>query len=452
MKNIQEKITHFFEIKVVIEKGTPLLLACSGGADSTALFHLLLERQQNFEVLHVNYQLRGAESEQEMQHVQALCEAHSVKLYLYHAEKIENENTQIWARNFRYEKIKVWLAENTKGYALTAHHQKDQAETLLLNLLRGTGPRGMGGIPTERMRIFRPLLDCTREEILSYLTENQLEWCEDSSNLSLKYQRNVLRHEVLPLLETINPKAEAHLADAAFWGGALSDFVAKQVASFLGEHLREVQKNTFFLADKFIFTFSSPPLLAYFWLMPHGFSLLQIREWGEQWATFSYGKRFESAEGWTLQRTRKGWELFKEENGVYEESDIKFFTELVSFSFRGKAYLAEITEEIPPSFVKPKHIFLDAEKLSFPLRLRAWRAGERFSPLGMKGKRQLIADFLMHRKLSPQAKKQAFVLVDAQENVLAIPFFAISEHCKISDNTKQIFILKESSQPERPNS
>jgi len=442
MKNIQEKIRRFFENKVKVEKSTPLLLACSGGADSTALFHLLLEREQNFEVLHVNYQLRGQESEREMLHVKALCEEHNVKLHLFLVEKPENENTQLWARNFRYAKIKAWLAENTKGYAATAHHQKDQAETVLLNLVRGTGPKGMRGIPPERERILRPLLACTREEILNYLTENQYIWREDSSNASRNYQRNMLRHDILPQLEKLNPQAETHLAEAAVWGNEMQAFIAQQVQSFLEENVKLRANDTYFLSDEALSRFRSPLLLSYFWLSPRGFSLLQIREWAGNWKIFSYGKQITSPQNWTLQRTREGWELFKPKESEREEESKFISTQESSFTFRGQSYTANTSDELPQSLKQKNALFLDAEKLKFPLCLRPWKAGERFAPLGMGGKHQLVADFLMHRKLEPSAKRQALVLVDAENAVLAIPFFSVSEKCKVSSRTEKVFFLK----------
>ncbi len=195
-----------------------LLVGLSGGADSVALLHLLLDAGCDVIAVHVNHGLRGAESDGDEAFVQALCAQLNVPLLTYHACPPENPGEN-WAREARYGFFREAMRETGADALALAHHRDDQAETLLLHLLRGAGLTGLTGMAADSerdgIRILRPLLSYSRDELRAYLNERNQPWREDGSNADSRYLRNALRAEVLPLLEQLSPGAAARIANTA---------------------------------------------------------------------------------------------------------------------------------------------------------------------------------------------------------------------------------------------
>ena len=242
---MKDKFRALCEQYYMLPPGSRVLCACSGGADSTALLHLLCATP-GIEVVcaHFNHCLRGAESERDEKAVRALCEALGVECTVgrgdvaaYAREQHIGQETA--ARRLRYAFLRAAARERRCDRIATAHHAEDNAETILMHLIRGSGAAGLRGIPPVRGQIIRPLLRATRAEILAYLNENGLQWVEDSSNASDGCARNRIRHAVLPLLEAENPNAVAHICAA-------------------GELLRRDEEYFTALAERFIETQSAP--------------------------------------------------------------------------------------------------------------------------------------------------------------------------------------------------
>ena len=196
-----------------------LLVGLSGGADSVALLRLLLEGGKQVDAVHVNHGLRGAESDGDEAFVRALCAQLNVPLLTYLAVPPENPG-EGWAREVRYGFFRQAMAETQADALVLAHHRDDQAETLLMHLLRGAGLTGLTGMAADAtvdgMRILRPLLMYSRAELRVYLKNNQQPWREDGSNADHRYLRNALRADVLPLLERLITGAAERIATTAF--------------------------------------------------------------------------------------------------------------------------------------------------------------------------------------------------------------------------------------------
>ena len=191
-------------------KGKKLLLATSGGIDSMVLLHLCDELKLDVRVAHCNFHLRGDESNEDEEFVKTQCEKLGVLLFVNHfdTKKFAAErklSIQVVARNLRYEWFNTLLINNDYDYILTAHHLDDSLETFLINFTRATGLDGLTGIPQQNGTIIRPLLPFSRNEIEAFAKENELQWREDSSNISDNYLRNKLRRDVIPILKEINP-------------------------------------------------------------------------------------------------------------------------------------------------------------------------------------------------------------------------------------------------------
>jgi tRNA(Ile)-lysidine synthase len=191
-------------------KDKKLLLAISGGIDSMVLVHLLHQLNCNIAIAHCNFTLRGEESEGDEQFIRIYAEKNNIPFFVTHFDTklfaADNKlSIQLAARQLRYIWFHQLLEENQMDYILTAHHLDDSLETFLINFTRGTGPEGLTGIPQQNDKVVRPLLPFTRDEIEAYAKENNIHWREDSSNASDKYMRNKLRHDVVPVLKSLNP-------------------------------------------------------------------------------------------------------------------------------------------------------------------------------------------------------------------------------------------------------
>jgi tRNA(Ile)-lysidine synthase len=186
----------------------PFYIAVSGGIDSMVLVHLCAQLNLNFEVVHCNFMLRGAESDAETQFIESFCNSNGIPIHTKYFDTNTiatntKESIQITARNLRYD----WFQEIISlgfDYVLTAHHLDDSLETVLINFSRGTGLEGLTGIPAQNVNFIRPLLPFSRDEIENYALENKIQWREDSSNASDKYFRNKLRHDIVPILKEFN--------------------------------------------------------------------------------------------------------------------------------------------------------------------------------------------------------------------------------------------------------
>lgn len=207
--------------RALLPKGAGLLLAVSGGLDSVVLLHLFrrLARARDYRLAvgHVNHGLRGAESDADETFVAGLAEEAGLPFFSARLapDFYAGQNKQAAARKERYARLKRWVKEAQLDYLLTAHHADDAAETLLINLLRGAGPEGLGGMAWRNDLLVRPLLGFSRAELSAYAAAHELPWREDATNASDDYLRNRLRHQVLPLLDGERGQATVNLARAA---------------------------------------------------------------------------------------------------------------------------------------------------------------------------------------------------------------------------------------------
>ncbi len=203
--SLSEHLEQYIIKNKLFYRKNKLLLAVSGGLDSMVLLHLLKSLEYNIAVAHCNFKLRGSESDYEEKFV--VDKAKSIDIAVYTSSintveyaKINKLTIQEAARNIRYNFFNKLCDEYNYNFIVTAHHLDDRIETMFINLLRGTGIKGLTSIPVKNNRIVRPLLFATRKDILNYAKENNIEWCEDSSNNEDKYLRNQIRHYVIPVL------------------------------------------------------------------------------------------------------------------------------------------------------------------------------------------------------------------------------------------------------------
>ena len=383
------------------------LLAVSGGKDSTALVHLFQHHQLTFEIAHCNFHLRGEDSDHDEQFVQELAAQTGKQLHVKSfdtlaVQKKSGKSVEMVARELRYEWFLTLCPE--ADYVVTAHHADDNAETLLLNLTRGTGLKGMTGIPARNGRLLRPLLPFTAEEILHYLHENQFPYCTDQTNFSTQYQRNKIRHEVLPVLQDINPEIIHTLCN--------NISVFKQQYNF---YLSEIQKNIseitftkddgFYISCEKLTSSKHARLLLYEALKSYHFTPSQIEDLRQSLEGIS-GKTFFSSTHIAL-KDREFIIIKKLEEAKFFPKLCQNLEELRALGFDVERF----SMEHPPQFpAAADTIYVDAEKMRFPMQVRAWEEGDTFHPFGMNGK-QKVSDLFNNLKINILQKKNIPLLL-----------------------------------------
>lgn len=401
------------------------ILALSGGIDSMVLADMLLQAKAVFVLAHCNFHLRGEESDGDEKFVRDYAERKGLSLYvkqfdtLNYAEE-HKLSIEMAARDLRY----AWFEELRQqlGYdkIAVAHHADDQLETFFINLLRGAGIRGLKGMQPVNGNIIRPLLDKSREEIHQYAIENGIKWREDHTNAETQFLRNKIRHELLPVIDGISKEGRASILKSISHLASENELYRELVDEKLFQIVKqdgEVQK-----------TSHLSPLnsqLLFEWLRDYGFNSDQVH--------FIY----EAMNG------QPGTVFFSPTHKVTIERD---GVELTPICQHDKTQVELVYEQHPndDNFVidkSPEVAQLDYDKLTFPLKLRMWQAGDRFYPLGMKGSR-LLSDFMKDLKFTTRQKEECQVLTTAKDEIVWVVGRRIDERFKVTDKTKTILKIQ----------
>lgn len=416
-----------------------LLVAVSGGIDSVVLCHLLKEYGAHFAIAHCNFGLRGKESDGDELFVEELAEELEVNIHLKNFDtqnlvKDAGISIQMAARMLRYEWFAELAAKKEYSYIVTAHHQNDLAETILLNLVRGTGIAGLHGIRPKNGNIIRPLLFAGKEEIQEYAKEKKLNWREDSSNGSTKYQRNFLRLEVIPLLKKLNPNFENTLQQSVEKIAAAETVFQNYIEGCRYDFL-SIKEDHEALEFAFLAEESEPLIILYELLRSYGFNYTQAAEILES-LNAEVGKKFISASH-LLVRDRVAFIITpitqdtQGDEGLWIEENC----ETAFFPWNGLSLSASVMTGFEKKDAA-SIAYLDYEKLTFPLYARPWQAGDSFQPFGMKGKKK-ISDFLNDLKVPVNLKKNITVLLSGNE-IVWVAGMRIDDQYKAAENKKTL--------------
>ena len=413
-------------------KKKKLLLATSGGIDSMVLLHLCHQLELDIRVAHCNFQLRGDESDKDEDFVKSQTDRLQIPIFIKkfdtksYAEK-EKLSIQVVARNLRYEWFNTLLINNDYDYILTAHHLDDSLETFLINFTRGSGLDGLTGIPQQNESIVRPLLPFSRTEIEIFAKENNVEWREDSSNTSDNYLRNKLRHDVIPMLKKINPSllhsfenTISNLKQAQSLVDDASRIIYRKVVTDINFQKRINLTELIQLPNYHAYLYQ--------WLEPLGFS-----DWDSinDLATAQSGKQIHSRNH-TLLKDRNELIVFPkqefEKTTLFlmekEQNEIKFPLKMAFCN------VDDITLEATNC------IFVDEDKLQYPLEIRKWQEGDWFYPLGMNGKKKL-SKFFKDEKFSLLDKSNTWLLCSDNQIVWVIEKRQ-DERFKVTEETTKI--------------
>lgn len=437
MRNI---VRTYIEKQQLLSGDGPVLVGLSGGADSVALLALLVQLDYPCVALHCNFHLRGDESVRDEQFAREMARTLDVPFYkidfdtaAYGAE--HHLSIEMAARELRYNWFEEMRLRLGAQAIAVAHHRDDSVETVLMNLVRGTGIRGLGGIRPKNGYVVRPLLAVSRSEILDWLAEQQLSYVTDSTNLSDAYTRNFIRLRVLPLLEELNPSVKAAIARTA-------DHLAETEAIYLHvveKARRELLKEDFRIPIARLMEYPSPATILYELLKPYGFTR-QVADDVFRSLTGESGKMFYSPD-YRLLKDREYLLL----SPVKKEEEREYtFTvdDIVEEVWRGPVELSFFKSVITTDFCfrKDKHIaYFDYDKLSFPLTLRKWKEGDWFIPFGMKGRKKL-SDYFSDHKFSRMDKEQTWLLCSG-ENILWIVGERSDNRFCIDKTTKSVLVV-----------
>lgn len=394
-------------------KSERFLLAVSGGVDSMVLSTLCLKAGLSFEIAHVNYHLREEQSDLDQFLVSEFCNAHNIPFHLYSVGPKDQKpqgSIQLWARKLRYDFFKKVQHERKLPLLFTAHHIEDQLETFLINLSRGSGLKGLSGIPANQNEIVRPLLAFSKNQLYDFAKENKVAYREDQSNQSDHYLRNRIRHHVIPALKETNENFLENFHRSLEIIAFAKDYLKQEATLFLTHHgsysrSGKLQSlNLKALNEK-------PKALQYEILSSIGFSSpeeMQKLFISKSGSTFAVGNQVA-----ILNRQ----ELLLTPSSFNSEMQEEFCITDAKGSLSLPAHLKDEFE----SFGALNWQF-KADQIEFPLKIRHKKTGDFFYPVGMMGKKK-ISKFYKDEKLSILAKSKIWILCDARDQILGIlPF------------------------------
>lgn len=428
-----EKVSQYIEKHQLISKGETILVGLSGGSDSVALLHMLSTAGYSCVAAHCNFHLRGEESQRDENFVRQWCQDKNIPLHVkqFNTESYANKehiSIEMAARQLRYN----WFEElcNVLGihHVAIAHHQDDSAETVLLNLIRGTGIKGLTGISPKNGNIIRPMLCLSKTEINQYIEEHSLNYVDDSTNGKTVYQRNKIRLEILPLMEQINPSVKNTIARMSYHLSQVENIYESFIRL---EKTRVMPDNRILIAE--LEKCLEPEALLFEILAPYGFNSDQITQIYRSLNGIS-GKIFFSP---TYRLLKNRDDMVVDKISAICDDSYSIQEDATRLDFPIHLNIESINNlenfTIPKS---PHTLCIDRDKVSFPLVLRRWEKGDWFIPFGMDGRKKL-SDYFSDNKFSIADKESSWILT-SEDKVVWIVGHRPDNRFKVDTCTRKI--------------
>ena len=436
-----DRFTTYVRQNDLFRAGDRVLLAVSGGRDSVLMAHFFQASGLPYGIAHCNFMLRDEDAFADEEFTRQLAGEFQVPFYFIRFETADYASThgisiQMAARKLRFEWLEQIRAQNHFQFIATAHHQNDAMETILLNLVRGTGIAGLHGILPKRDRVIRPLLFLTREEVDSLVKSEGINYRDDASNLSSKYARNKIRLEVIPKLKELNPNLEATF-EANSQRFAELELLLKNTVEDLRKKLISYKEGVFYLSISAVLELNPQQTLLYELLKPFSFTEPVIDDLIHT-LPGQPGSQFESVTH-SLVVDRHQLIITEKDKPPVQQSVNLGDSSIIW----GSQTLTIRTQEgnFNDCKTSPGVAMLDAGKLIFPLSVRGWQSGDWFYPLGMKGRKKL-SDFFVGQKIPLRQKHRIPILVNGNGDIIWIAGWRLDDRFKVTSNTKKVYIFE----------
>ena len=434
-----EQLKAFIVKEKLFQKNDKILLTVSGGIDSIVMCDLFYKAGVSFGIAHCNFKLSGKESEGDEAFVKALAEKYNVP---FHTKSFDTKSfaekkkisIQMSARDLRYVWLKKIASDKKYNFIATAHHLDDSIETFFINILRGTGIAGLHGVPIKQGNIIRPLLFAHKKMIRDYAEAENLSWREDSSNFTDKYLRNNIRHHLIPSLKKLNEGFEKTITKELSYFKEAGEIFKKFIEEKKNEIVVEEGKNILFnikkLKDSGHAETILHELLRAYDFTPETTELIAQRMYT------SAGKKFLSPT-YRLIKDRHFFILSpkhsnnKEKEFLLKNNQAEFRNENLFLKIKViKGNLSQVKDK------RRTIAYLDHSMLKFPLKIRKWKQGDFFRPLGMKGRKKL-SDFFIDQKI-PLAEKENIYVLESNGKIVWVINYRIDDLFKVTPKTKKI--------------
>jgi tRNA(Ile)-lysidine synthase len=411
-----------------------LILGISGGADSVVAAHLLHAAGYRALLAHVNYGLRGEESDGDEQFVRQLSAELEIPLHVLKTDAAEffgesGSAIQQKARELRYQWFRELKAETGAAWIVVAHHSDDQTETVIHQFVRGGGLKSLTGMAKRRGNIIRPLLGFSAGEIRSYAAEHRLTWRSDSSNENSDYTRNYIRNEIIPLLRNVNPALDKVFARRAELLMRTSQYLSEKLTADLKDCYAANTENR--LSLKALTASEFPDMILWHWLEPYGLSSEALPE---------VVKLLSSQTGSHLEFGQ--WIIWKEHDEIYlQDRNYIWSVKEVLLEEPGLVQevrglcLTEVSENEVFFTRDAASLFVDAAKVVWPVLVRAWKSGDRFVPCGFDHEKKL-SDFFMQEKI-PVHQRTMYPVLISSEKIIAIAGLRIDHSMRIEPTSRR---------------
>ena len=429
------KVSDYIKKHKLLNTNDLYIVGLSGGIDSVALLLLLKEGGFNVHAAHCNFLLRGAESDRDEAFCVSLCQQLGVELHrahFYTRTYAENHHVSIEmaARELRYKWFEQLREDIGAAGICVAHHRDDSVETVLLNLVRGTGLRGLTGIQPRNGSILRPLLCVSRAEIEAFLSERRQKYVTDSTNLETDVLRNKVRLQVLPLLRELNPAVSENIQRTAENLVEAQEVLDAILTNYNSSNVLELSE-----LDKYC----SSEYVVFEWLKNYGFNGSQVR----QILNADSGGIVSSASGYDVLKDRARL--------IVEKTDVTFQAHRNVISMSSKRIVVPeegtyILDENSKVKVRKCAVYvskdpyvatLDADKVAFPLTVRRVEEGDWMVPYGMKG-RKLLSDLMTGLKMNVFEKRRQLVVVDSQGIIVWAVGLRTDHRVAVGEQTKNV--------------
>ena len=419
------------------------LVAISGGKDSVVLGHLCLSAGLSFGLAHCNFQLRGADSDNDEVFVHTLAEVWNVPVFTTRFNTTElaqqqEGSIQMTARYLRYNWLEEVRKQHQFKWILTAHHVKDSVETFFINLTRVTGLSGLTGIPFQNDRVIRPLFDVHKDQIEAYYVSEKLTHREDHTNAEQKYLRNKIRHTILPAIEDVAPafistmeKTMSFLRESQALQDWTIQFWKKQILERLPEG--DINIRTVDLTD-----LPGGRLVLFSLLQGFGYASGQMEQIWKCIQQKQTGAIFNSASQQLLVDREKIILRTMHSVRQNQESIIRLPQNGYVLLSGGSLMISD-RQKVPVLLAKDmRYAFFDADCLKYPLAVRKWQAGDRFQPLGMNGQSKKLKDYFTDQKWSRFQKESAWLLIDDTGTICWIVGERQNHICRVTPKTQAV--------------